>query len=64
VALGQDALSPKDRAKLYDLASRHLGEFVHTVMSSADSVRLADCAKRMQFAWELWLLDQVDKRGS
>lgn len=61
-ALAQGDLERDERIGLYRQASLHLGQLLETVMTSDHSARVSECAKRMDAALDMWMLDEVERR--
>jgi hypothetical protein len=62
IGLGADELTFEERAHLVRQASMHLAELIDTAVPAAESAKLVECARRIDTAVELWLLDEKEER--
>jgi hypothetical protein len=61
--LGADHLSTKERERLVRQAGIHLAELIDDLMPSAfESAKVVECARRIDAAIEVWMLDEVEQR--
>jgi len=62
VALAGEELTPTQREHLYRQASLHLAQLLETLLPPAVSAKITECAKRMDAALDIWMLDEIEKR--
>lgn len=62
VALGTDKLSAAERRDSYVNASAHLALLLESLMTPEESAKVSECAKRMDVAIALWVLDDIEAR--
>lgn len=62
VALATDELSGPERQQTYRLAGAHLARLLETCISTEESTKLGECAKRMDAAIALWVMDDLEEK--
>ena len=61
-ALATGQLSDEERLAAYTMASMHLAKWQATYMTTEESEKLTECAKRVDAAMEAWTLDDIEQR--
>jgi hypothetical protein len=62
IGLGADDLAFEERARLVRQAGIHLAELMDTAVPTAESAKIVECAKRIDAAVDLWMLDEREAR--
>lgn len=62
VALGADDLSPVERERAFHQAGHHLAKLLETVMPADVSAKVTDCARRLDSAIDMAVLDDIEQR--
>jgi hypothetical protein len=61
-ALATGNLSELERNAAYTMASMHLAKWQATYITTEESAKLTECAKRIDAAMEVWTLDDIERR--
>lgn len=61
-ALGADELKDEERERIFRQAALHLQQLVDTLMPASVSAKVTECAKRIDVAVDLAMLDDIEKR--
>lgn len=62
VAMASDELTREERAAAYQTASAHLAGLLEPLMTPGHAAKVNECAKRMDSAVSLWMLDDIEAR--
>jgi hypothetical protein len=62
VAMAHDDLTSEERSAAYETASAHLAGLLDPLMPTGHAAKVNECAKRMDSAVSLWMLDNIEAR--
>jgi hypothetical protein len=62
VAMAHDELTSEERASAYQTASGHLSGLLEPLMPPGHASKVNECAKRLDSAVSLWMLDDIEAR--
>lgn len=61
-ALATDALSAQERHLAFMRAGMHLSRLHASFMTAEQSAALSECAKRIDAALDMWVVDEIEQR--
>lgn len=62
VAMAHDELTSEERASAYQTASGHLSGLLEPLMQNGHAAKVNECARRLDSAIALWMLDDIEAR--